>query len=576
MDYAGDKPYTNEAGATTLSTYAHDNDATKRAPGVVISGKDTTSPPARAVTSSPSTSDPALPVRPIDASKTQVVANVTMDGQGASYTVIDGYTGVCVSIKGSAGWVGRVRFDGSVDGTNYEPLPMRRTFDGFVSHGTHSDGIWLGNCAGYTVIRVWAYNLSGGTITITLNAVKGPIEHSIGLDKYPEPPPQQEIDDGQYDIIVPVEQASPGTLTIVPANVAAVHEIVGAVGSLSADGRVGFSDGVGTIFGAMPVKQTGGFALANNGRAYARTGAVNRPIQIVTSGGAFGGNVVVRSRPDRGLPHPLPIRGKNYVCVKNWTFGSAAVDAISDTAALTSNFYPYYIYNGGTLNYLTGEVQRYQAFGGTNHVFGTDHLNLHADAMDSAGAGLCKSGMIRSKEAFRYGYFECYMKVPTGTGIFPAFWLNPQDHTWPPEIDIVEIVDNTGNGGTDSTLKSFHHSGDVIHHYPTYQLTDQYGAYIPGYDLSADYHLYSCEWTPKECSWYVDERLVKTIPYFALHPTSGGVTGVWGGFMHVIANLAIGGGWPGAPAVGTVPCDCKVKYIRVWQQRGSPFLYRGG
>ncbi|MEK0446148.1 MAG: hypothetical protein RLZZ399_1469, partial [Verrucomicrobiota bacterium] len=50
------------------------------------------------------------------------------------------------------------------------------------------------------------------------------------------------------------------------------------------------------------------------------------------------------------------------------------------------------------------------------------------------------SGMISShdKFAFTYGYIEIRAKFPGGKGVWPAFWLMPQSHQWPPEFDIAE------------------------------------------------------------------------------------------------------------------------------------------
>ena len=68
------------------------------------------------------------------------------------------------------------------------------------------------------------------------------------------------------------------------------------------------------------------------------------------------------------------------------------------------------------------------------------------------GPGAIESGMLRSRWSGGYGVFEIRMRVPAGRGLWPAFWLNPEDQRWPPEIDVVEIVNN----GRDDTRQSFH------------------------------------------------------------------------------------------------------------------------
>jgi beta-glucanase (GH16 family) len=50
------------------------------------------------------------------------------------------------------------------------------------------------------------------------------------------------------------------------------------------------------------------------------------------------------------------------------------------------------------------------------------------------------AGMISShdKFSFLYGYIEIRARFPGGPGVWPAFWLMPQSHQWPPEFDIAE------------------------------------------------------------------------------------------------------------------------------------------
>ncbi|NLA62957.1 MAG: family 16 glycosylhydrolase, partial [Bacteroidales bacterium] len=50
---------------------------------------------------------------------------------------------------------------------------------------------------------------------------------------------------------------------------------------------------------------------------------------------------------------------------------------------------------------------------------------------------------INTKESWTYGYFEARLKLPSGKGTWPAFWMMPQNFvSWPRdgEIDIMEYV----------------------------------------------------------------------------------------------------------------------------------------
>jgi beta-glucanase (GH16 family) len=239
-----------------------------------------------------------------------------------------------------------------------------------------------------------------------------------------------------------------------------------------------------------------------------------------------------------------------YRLVKDWNF--AAV--VRDQQALRREFHTRYIYAGGSLDHLNDEWSRYRDR--DNHVFTPGGLGLVARVPTGRAApGNVESGMLRSRWSGKYGVFEIRMKVPAGRGLWPAFWLNPQDQIWPPEIDIVEIVNN----GRDTTRHSFHFLHPDGGAGPT--KLGRNHAFSPGIDYADGFHVFAVEWTPDRVRHFVDGSLVADRTFLWQHKD-----GSDGGPAHVLVNLAVGGKWPGPPQPTVFPARLDIEYIRVWQR----------
>lgn len=275
---------------------------------------------------------------------------------------------------------------------------------------------------------------------------------------------------------------------------------------------------------------------------------------LAGAGWAAGAPMAARAADTPPTPTvPAAIRDQGYRLAQNWDFGRT----VTDSAALRDAFFTRFVYDGGKLDRLNDEWQRYRD--NDNHVFEDGMLALVARAPAGIASGKIESGMLRSKWSGRFGYFECRMKLPGARGLWPAFWLNPQDAKWPPEIDIVEVVNN----GRDTTRNSFHylHAGlKEVRPVATSRL-DVHNSYRPGFDYQDDFHTFAAEWTAERVRHYVDDVLVVDREFRWAHKD-----GADAGPAHVLLNLAVGGNWPGAPAADAFPAKLLVKYIRVWQR----------
>lgn len=160
------------------------------------------------------------------------------------------------------------------------------------------------------------------------------------------------------------------------------------------------------------------------------------------------------------------------------------------------------------------------------------------------------SGTITSfPYAQQYGVFSMVAKIPKGKGVWPAFWLLPADLSWPPELDIMEVL-----GSAPDTLVTTVHFKDAAGN------NQQTAHATKTVDLSADYHEYTVDWGPVVIKWFLDGKLIFTTPT----PPSLNKP------CYVIANLAIGKAtsWGGAPDAATVfPAQMKIHSIKVWQRQ---------
>jgi beta-glucanase (GH16 family) len=172
------------------------------------------------------------------------------------------------------------------------------------------------------------------------------------------------------------------------------------------------------------------------------------------------------------------------------------------------------------------------------------------------------SARVKTQGRFaqRYGRFEARIKVPSGRGLWSAFWLLGAEFPtagWPAcgEIDIMEQVG--------SQLSTIHNSM----HGPGYSGKDSLvGTFtFPNAHVGDDFHVFAAEWEPEVVRFYVDGELYETR---TSADVPSGKPWVFDHPFFVILNLAIGGNLPGNPVAATVfPQRLLVDYVRVYSHR---------
>ena len=144
------------------------------------------------------------------------------------------------------------------------------------------------------------------------------------------------------------------------------------------------------------------------------------------------------------------------------------------------------------------------------------------------------SGRISTKGKFKFkhGKIAARIKLPIGTGLWPAFWTLGSDGLWPccGELDILESV-----GEPDWISAAVHgpnYSGETA-------LVNQ--KFILPPDDAANWHIYSLEWAQDVMNFKVDGELI----YRVTRPMVE-FFGPWifNQAHFVILNFALGGTYP--------------------------------
>jgi len=192
------------------------------------------------------------------------------------------------------------------------------------------------------------------------------------------------------------------------------------------------------------------------------------------------------------------------------------------------------------------------------------------ETIDESGNKSYTSGRVntQNKHDFKYGKFEAKIKVPSGMGFLPAFWMMPTDEQyygqWPKcgEIDIMEVM-----GQSTDTLHGTIHYGD-----PHGQKQGTYIIDSSKADFAEDFHVYTCEWEPGKITWYVDG--IKFHEANDWYTKKEGFDEVaypapFDQPFYMILNVAVGGSWVGYPDETTQFGDnaqMQVDYVRVYQK----------
>jgi beta-glucanase (GH16 family) len=164
--------------------------------------------------------------------------------------------------------------------------------------------------------------------------------------------------------------------------------------------------------------------------------------------------------------------------------------------------------------------------------------------------------VTRGKVDMLYGRISARIKMPSGQGIWPAFWMLGSDYAnvgWPEcgEIDLMELV----NSGT--TYYVTLHGPQEESDYSNGEGVRTSG---PIADLTNDFHVYWMDWQHDSITIGVDDT---TLGAFTPASLPAGGRWVFNHPMYAVLNVAVGGDWPGPPTDATpFPATMVVDWFR--------------
>jgi len=186
-------------------------------------------------------------------------------------------------------------------------------------------------------------------------------------------------------------------------------------------------------------------------------------------------------------------------------------------------------------------------------------LKIFAKKESRDGADYTSSRLItRAKGDWTYGRFESRIKLPTGKGLWPAFWMLSTDNTygnWPKsgEIDIMENV------GYDPFKVHVSVHTEAYNHVAGTQKTRDTTCTT----VQSDFHKYRVDWTPFAVRGYFDDAKV----FEFTNQNAGYSKYPFNNRFFIILNLAVGGNWGGALGIddSIFPAKMEVDYVRVYK-----------
>ena len=185
---------------------------------------------------------------------------------------------------------------------------------------------------------------------------------------------------------------------------------------------------------------------------------------------------------------------------------------------------------------------------------GSSDWKLSRQYAQYTSASVLTSGL----HAWKYGRLEMRARIPTGSGLWPAWWTLGQSGEWPSngEIDIMEyyrgsLLANVACGTSTRWVAKWDSSTKAV---------SSLGA-----GWATRFHVWRMDWDDQTIALSVDGTLLNSVSLGSMLNPDG--TSPFRQPHSLILNLAIGGDNGGDPASTPFPARYEIDYVRVFQKK---------
>jgi len=188
-----------------------------------------------------------------------------------------------------------------------------------------------------------------------------------------------------------------------------------------------------------------------------------------------------------------------------------------------------------------------------NYSAGSSDWKTDRQYAQYTSASMTTSGL----QTWQYGRFEMRARIPTGSGMWPAWWTLGVAGEWPAngEIDIMEfykgnVLANVACGTATRWTAKWDSSSKAV---------SSLGA-----NWASNFHVWRMDWDDQNINLYLDDTLMNGAALSAMLNADG--ASPFKQKVYMILNLAIGGDNGGDPSGTTFPVQYQVDYVRVFQR----------